>query len=155
LRIGYLVVPEALIGAAREAKALLNNGNAWLEQAVLAEFIASGQFATHLRRIRRSYLGRRDCLIEALARHFGGAEVTGGDGGMHLGWRLPDAFPTALAVQRASQARGVAVYSVEDGPAVALRPTGAFGRLLLFGYPCLDEIEIAEAAGRLANALNL
>jgi len=57
LRIGYMVLPSELVRPAISIKALFDNGNSWLDQAVLAEFIASGAYETHLRRIRRIYLG--------------------------------------------------------------------------------------------------
>ena len=71
LRLGYLVVPKALVPAARSAKALLNNGHAWLDQATMAEFIRSGAYGNHLRRMRNIYSKRHDCLIDALREHFG------------------------------------------------------------------------------------
>lgn len=153
LRIGYLVVPEQLIGPVRDAKALLNNGNAWLEQAVLAEFISSGQFRTHLRRIRQTYRCRRDCLVDELVRQFGHASIGGGDGGMHLCWRLPDSWQTAHQLQRAALGQGVAMYSLDEGPAVALEPRPQLSRMVLLGYPCLEEAEIVSAVARVAKML--
>ena len=152
LRIGYLVVPEALIGPVQEVKALLNNGNPWLAQAVLAEFISSGQFRRHLRRIRRTYLARRDSLLEQLRRRFGDVQVAGEEGGMHLSWTLPDALPTARTLQYRALQRGVGVYSIQDGPAIALERRPALERMVLFGYPCLEEAEIVAAVSRLAEA---
>ena len=60
--------------AARSAKALLNNGNSWLDQAALAEMIRGGSYAAHLARIRLRYKESRDSLLLALHRQFGGAE---------------------------------------------------------------------------------
>ena len=61
------------------------------EQLALAEFLRSGLFARHVRRMRRLYRQRRDALSEALQRHAcGGAAIHGGTAGMHLALRFHD-----------------------------------------------------------------
>ena len=61
------------------AKALLNNGNSWLEQAALAEMMRAGSYAAHLLRSRAHYKENRDYLLAALRRNFGDVSVTGED----------------------------------------------------------------------------
>ena len=65
LRLGYAVVPKELSESARVVKSHMNSGER-LEQAVLAEFLKSGLFDRHLRRIRQIYKARRDCLRASL-----------------------------------------------------------------------------------------
>ena len=84
MRLGYIVLPEHLIEQARIVKSLLDNGNPWLEQAVLAEFLHGGEFLRHLRRIRSFYLSARDALLESLREHFGETKISGAEGGMHV-----------------------------------------------------------------------
>jgi GntR family transcriptional regulator/MocR family aminotransferase len=61
------------------------------DQLALAEFLRSGQFARHVRRMRRLYRQRRDALVAALDAHLGSvAEVHGGSAGMHLALRFHD-----------------------------------------------------------------
>src|SRR5699024_10537580 len=60
LRIGYMVVPQHLLEPAITVKALLNNCSSWLAQMLLAEYIESGAFMHHLRRVRTMYCARRD-----------------------------------------------------------------------------------------------
>lgn len=153
LRVGYLVVPPELAGAARETKALLDNGNPWLDQAVIADFLSSGAFANHLRKIRKSYLKRRDSLMTALHVHFGEVELLGTEGGMHLTWMLPKHFPTAREIQYAALDLGVGVYTVDDGPAFDFELYPQRERALFFGYPCLDEKQILEGVRRIASAI--
>lgn len=152
LRIGYLVVPPQLIGPAREAKTLYNLGNPWLEQAALADFIRSGSFTAHLRRVRSTYLRRRDTLVTALRDHFGPVELNGVEGGMHLSWLLPPEFPLARQIQNAALMRGVGVYTIADGPATDIGRDDSADvgeRALFFGYPCLDEGKIERAVSHL------
>src|SRR5688500_17281549 len=115
LRLGYLVVPKALIPAARSAKALLNSGHAWLDQATMAEFIRSGAYGNHLRRMRNIYGKRRDCLVEALREHFGPVRLSGLESGLHLAWHLPDHYPPATQLQTIASRHGVRIYSIGAG----------------------------------------
>ncbi|MFE8072362.1 PLP-dependent aminotransferase family protein [Marinobacteraceae bacterium S3BR75-40.1] len=55
LRVGYLVVPEALIDHFLWAKRVNGGETPLLTQATIAEFIRSGQFTSHLRRMRQLY----------------------------------------------------------------------------------------------------
>lgn len=149
LRIGYLVVPPELVGPAREIKALINLGNSWLDQVVLAEFIASGSFAQHLRRVRKTYLQRRDALLHHLQARFGPTETYGTEGGMHLTWMLP-ATLSAREFQNALLHSGVGVYTIDDGPAFDAGVYSRRDQAIFLGYPCLDEAEIEIAVERMA-----
>ena len=93
LRLGYMVVPEQLAGVAVAAKALLNNGNPWLDQSALAEMMRGNSYAAHLQRSRAHYKETRDHLLAALRRNFGDVSVTGEAGGSHLVWYLPAGVP--------------------------------------------------------------
>lgn len=85
LRLGYIVLPEALVD--RAAPVL----NAWVragrvqDQRALADFINEGHFTTHLRRMRKLYAQRQTALRAALDAHWPWpATVLGGQCGMHL-----------------------------------------------------------------------
>jgi GntR family transcriptional regulator/MocR family aminotransferase len=67
VRLGYLVVPRAMIEAFAEARRQHDAAVSVMAQPALAEFMESGAFAVHIRRMRRIYAARRACLIEALA----------------------------------------------------------------------------------------
>ena len=73
---------------------------------MLAEFIAEGHFARHIRRMRSLYSGRRDALVEVVGRELAGLiEVGPADAGLHLvGW-LPEGTDDHEASRRAA-ARG-------------------------------------------------
>jgi GntR family transcriptional regulator/MocR family aminotransferase len=163
LRIGYLVLPSELVEPATTIKALYDNGHPWLDQAVLAEFIANGSFENHLRRIRSAYMLRRDCLVETLQSRFGDVELSGLDGGMHLVWHLSGDFPKARELQRMALRRSVGIYSLEDG---AVHDFGQRGcatcdfwdeacaeRTIMLGYASTPERQIGKGIGRIAAAL--
>jgi GntR family transcriptional regulator/MocR family aminotransferase len=68
LRLGYLVVPPALVDAFTSARALADRGSPVFEQAVLAEFLHEGHFARHIRWMRQMYGERQAVLIDAAVR---------------------------------------------------------------------------------------
>jgi GntR family transcriptional regulator/MocR family aminotransferase len=72
LRLGYVVAPPALAAALARAKAVVDRHSPIVPQATLADFIAGGHFARHIRRTRDAYGERRLALIEALDTRLGG-----------------------------------------------------------------------------------
>lgn len=153
LRLGYLIVPKRFVAAARAWKTLMSNGSPWLEQAAMAEFMESGAFNRHLRRIRQTYRARRDCLIGHLQKHFGAVEILGAGGGMHIAWRLPPDFPTALEIERHAASRGVGVYAIASGGAHVTEGHPRLADTLIFGFAALCEARIATAVAILARLI--
>ena len=122
LRVGYVVVPPALWDAFVEARDALDIFQPTLYQLVLADFLDQGHFARHLRSMRALYMGRRDALLDGLARHCDGSLTVGNaDAGLHVTARLP-AGSDDVAVVRQLSARGLAPSALSAcyaGPAVA------------------------------------
>ena len=130
LRIGFLVLPEHVIGSLRTAVHELLRGGHRYEQLALAEFIESGQFARHLGRMRRLYRERQTALRAALARHLHiPHEVLGGQGGLHLTLRLPSDIDDQSVAAAARQA-GMAPTALST---FAISPTDKDNGLVL-GY---------------------
>jgi len=153
LRLGYAILPPSLVPDARAVKDLYDHGHAWLDQAVLADFIRSGAYEAHLRRIRRVYLERRDSLLQALRQSFGAVQVWGLEGGMHLSWQMPPDWPDAAELRRRLLDRGVGLYTLTAGPASLLQPFAGWDRYALLGFSCLKPTEIGEAVAHIAAAV--
>ena len=66
LRIGYLVLPPALVGRYREKLGFYACTVPAIEQHTLALFLSEGYFESHLNRMRVFYRGRRDRVLEAV-----------------------------------------------------------------------------------------
>jgi GntR family transcriptional regulator/MocR family aminotransferase len=150
LRIGYLVVPEALAESFATASAELYREGQLLQQAMLAEFIAEGHFTSHIRKMRTLYGQRRQTLLDAAARRYGDAlPAVGGDAGLHLVMQLPDGsddrLVAAAALERNIVVRPLSGYYAQP----ALAPSG-----LLIGYACVPDEEIAPAFNTLADAID-
>ena len=154
LRVGYIVAPEALVRPLIALKGLLNNGNPWIEQAVLAEFIASGAFASHLRKAGRIYQNRRKALLDTIRNHFGKADVTGHEGGMHLVWTMPEGTMQADELARQARQHGIGLYPLAHGATCYAESIEGHERMLMLGYPAVPEDDIHEAFSVIADILN-
>ncbi len=67
IRLGFIVVPRPLIDTFRHERTVFGAPPSLLVQPALAQFMEDGQFAVHIRRMRRLYSTRRDALIKALS----------------------------------------------------------------------------------------
>jgi len=154
LRLGYMVVPEQLVGVVGAAKALLNNGNPWLDQAALAEMMRGSTYETHVLRARAQYKENRDCLLAALRRNFGDVGVSGESGGLHLIWYLPPGVPNAATVERLALQARIGVYSFPSAGAYVARASTLTQRGLTLGYAALSRKQIEQGIARLSDAID-
>jgi GntR family transcriptional regulator/MocR family aminotransferase len=148
VRLGYLLVPEGLVETFRAARAVADRQSPTMDQAVLAEFLAEGHFARHVRRMRRLYAERQQVLVDAVERRLGDRlRAVPSAGGMHLmGWLAPEADDQAVAL-RASE------LGVETAPLsrYALRPQPPG---LLLGWAAYPPDALRQGVDRLAAALS-
>jgi GntR family transcriptional regulator/MocR family aminotransferase len=148
LRIGYLVVPKPLVSVFTAAKWLCDRHTATLEQETLAEFISSGMYERHLRRVRRRNAARRDALLRAIDEHLGDrVEVTGQGAGAHVVLWLRSRLSENAVIEQAAS-RDVAVYGI--APYFTRRPSR---KALVLGYSRLKEADIREGIRRLSQVI--
>jgi GntR family transcriptional regulator/MocR family aminotransferase len=146
LRIGFLVVPDALARTFATAHAELYRGGQVYTQAILADFMTEGYFASHIRRMRVLYGARLHLLQQSIARHFGTTiDFSDGASGLHLALHLPDGCDdVALSAEAKAAgiiARPLSVYYLQADRA---------RRGLMLGYACVPNDQIAPAFDRLA-----
>jgi GntR family transcriptional regulator/MocR family aminotransferase len=145
LRVGWIVVPDALLDAFGAARAVASGGPSFPLQAGLAAFVADGHFALHVRRASQRYRERRDALTRALAGRFGDAlRVQGAATGLHVVARFDG---DDVAVAEAAAAHGVVAPALSRYTAFGGGPTG-----LVLGFAPGDPAAIERAAERLARA---
>ena len=65
MRLGFMVVPEAIHGSVVAALSVTGQFAPLLTQAALADFINDGHLTLHLRKMRRLYAARRQYFMEA------------------------------------------------------------------------------------------
>jgi len=127
LRLGWLVVPDAMIDEMLAAEESSGSSNGTLDQLTLARFIESGGYDRQIRQSRLMYRRRRDRLIAALHRQVPAVRLTGIAAGLHALAELPDQKSESDVIARAAR-HGVAVEGLggytasghERGPALVV-----------------------------------
>jgi len=141
LRIGFAVVPHDLLQAFQVIATVAGRGPSTIEQAALAEFITSGHFERHLRRLRTAYAEREAQLVRHLRALDAVEAIHGLGAGSHLVIHVRD----EARVAKACAANGVEVPLVRDyGNA----------RGLILGYGSTDANAIRAGMAVLAAAIH-
>lgn len=109
LRLGWMVLPAALVGEVLAVKGEIDSSSA-LDELTLAEFIASGAYDRHVRGMRQRYRRRRDQLVAALTERAPAVRVRGIAAGLHAIVQLPDG--TEQTVVEAAAWHGLAVQGL-------------------------------------------
>ncbi len=148
LRLGYIVMPPALVERFVTVRRAMDICPPHLHQAVLADFISQGHFARHIRKTRLLYSERRSALVQAIRSTFGSAiEVLGGEAGMHLVVTLPDGVDD----------REMAAQAVHENlrlwPLSATYLTNPARHGFILGFASTPAAEMPEAVERLAKLL--
>lgn len=148
LRIGFAVVPRALLPAFIGARVLLDRNPPSLSQAVLNDFMREGHLAAHIRRIRLLYRDQRDMLAAELAHRLGATvSIAPPDQGMHLVAYLGEGM-SDVALERAARESGIVVRAIS--PLYREAPPRSGLMLGFSGYP---RQVIVPAAARLAKII--
>jgi GntR family transcriptional regulator/MocR family aminotransferase len=146
LRLGYLILPEALIEGLGAARAVGAQHPPAVEQGILADFIQEGHFARYLQHARALGRERRDALFAA-AGGLDGLELQPSDTGLHtVGWLPPgtdDRDVNVAALRHGVEAASLSAYYLGRCP----RPG------LVLGYGSLTVRQIRDGMERLAAAL--
>lgn len=150
LRIGYLVLPDALMARYRERFSLYSSTVPSFDQHTLAAFMRTGGFERHISRSRKVYQARRDALMAALDRELADLphEVSRSEAGLHLLLHMRNGMLERELIERA-RAVGVRVYGLSAYYTPPVKPPKA---TLVLGYAGLTERQIDEAAALLRQA---
>ncbi|MGJ4961076.1 PLP-dependent aminotransferase family protein [Bradyrhizobium oligotrophicum] len=147
LRLGYLVVPPALVARVVAARAAQDRFPPAFMQDALADLMADGVLAAHMRRMRPRYRQARDVVAEALARHGKGSlQLAAPSQGLHLLATLPPAAPKGTAKLIRDRA-GIECRLLSDARIVQRGPDG-----FILGYSGFAAKDLADAARRLGRA---
>ncbi|WP_163272584.1 PLP-dependent aminotransferase family protein [Chelativorans alearense] len=151
LRLSYMVVPPALIARLRGAIGSAGTQASLIPQPALARLMESGEFATHLRRMRRLYAGRQRALLDAIASDLQGWLVPYAEpSGMHIlcdsGPRLAGRLDSEVAV--GAHRAGLTLRPLSGYPQAAPRRQG-----FVLGYAAFDEPTLRAGVRRLRRVL--
>jgi len=142
LRVGYVLVPEAMAAWLADIVASTYITPALVGQATVLEFLRRGLLAPNLERVRELLRARRDAMLQALERDLAGrARWSQPEGGYFLWLELPEGTDATELLGRASAA-GVTFV---PGPGFGGEPNSA---RLAFSFASPAEID--EGVSRLA-----
>jgi GntR family transcriptional regulator/MocR family aminotransferase len=154
LRLGFCVVPDQLVDAVVNARAAADRHSPIVDQAALTEFITSGQYERHLRRMRMICHERYQAMRHHCARVLGDyVTVSPASAGTHV----LAYFNHAGGRADAGLARRVAALAAEEGLVVfplgryCLKPPAADA--LVLGFGGLTPRRIAAGAEKLAGVI--
>ena len=149
LRLGYLVLPLGMVEGFSQRRAVDMRHSEVGTQAVMAEFIASGHFQRHIRRMRRAALSRRDALLAGWPEGISGcAQMPKVVAGLHVTVRVD------------SLAREQELVALADSVEVEINPLSDYWLAnssepvdnragLVLGFAAVPEPKIREALEKL------
>lgn len=155
LRLGYLVLPQALVEPFGQRRALDMRHSEGVTQTVMAQFIAQGHFQRHIRRMRRAALSRRDALLAGWPQALPGcAPMPRAVAGLHVAVRVESLDREQQLVAQAA-AVGVEInplsdYWLPDSTTPVDERAG-----LVLGFAAVPEAAIGDALVRLRKAWQL
>ena len=141
IKVGYLVVPPALIAPFKSALYDLQRPGQLMVQAALADFIALGHFTTHIRKIRQTYGARRELLRRTLVAQLGpqlsqSVTISSEESGLHLVVELPDRVDD-VALEKLAAESGIQVKALST---YYLAPPVRRGLLVGYAYVTPEKV---------------
>jgi len=147
LRVGALTGPKWLLDAAVTAKQAVDLHTSGLTQAIAAEALRAPWFSDHLDMLRRTYVCKRDVLVDALRDEFSTVEFTVPMGGMFVWARFPDVADTTAWLQRCL---GIGVCFVPGKAFVVAGPLDSYARL---SFATASDTDLRVAIDRMKSAV--
>ena len=149
LRIGYMVLPPALVTPMTVARTLLDGHSAPIPQLTLARFIDDGHFGAHVRTMRSIYAKRRDVLAQLITEHLADyLEPRVPAGGMQMPCLFTRDLPEHEAVESARRA-GIDLLGL-----TALHASSRHQAGFLMGFAAHAPHELEAAVKKLATVLD-
>lgn len=146
MRLGWMLTPSWLGWPLISVKAIEDRGSEAVGQLALQDFIARGELDRHLRRMRQRYQGRREALLNAVARYLPEARPGEGAAGLYELVELPRGIDEAALVGAAA-ARGVGLEGLALHRFVPGGPPG-----LVLGFAGMPEPAIEQSIRLTAEA---
>jgi len=151
LRLGYVVLPLALVPLFRRAKWLCDRQGSMIDQQTLSNFIRAGHLAKHVRRMRGIYEARRLALVTGLRSIQNHTqkpiEVLGDEAGLHVTARFITQL-NSLQIVKQAQALGVEIFSTHEHYDPSINSV-AVDSEFIFGFGNISQSDIQVAIERI------
>jgi 2-aminoadipate transaminase len=151
VRVGYLVLPEALAGRVEAVATSTYISPALLSQATVYEFLRRGSLDRNLELVRSLLKARRDALLDALDEHLGGTGASWNrpEGGYFLWLDLPEGVDAQTLLATAER------IGVTFVPGPDFFPRGGGGRSAArLAFSFASPAQLGDAVARLAPLLS-
>jgi GntR family transcriptional regulator/MocR family aminotransferase len=150
LRLGYLLAPEQLVDSMIKIRAVMDQHSSAIDQATLARFLIEGFFLSHVKRMRKLYVDRREFFIEQFNSLLGDRFILQvPEAGLHfVAWLRQKAdlpFITRVAAEIGIRPMPLSFFCMK----AELDPA------LTFGFAAWSRAQIREGLVKLASALKL
>jgi GntR family transcriptional regulator / MocR family aminotransferase len=149
LRMGYLVLPPALVDVFAMTKNMISRHHSVFDQAVVCDFIEQGHFGRHLRRMRKVYAERLSALSYHARRHLSGIlTLSDIEAGLQTtGWLKPGILAEDAAFAGAKR-------RIDVVPLSRYCHTFHLQEGIQIGFAAVDEAAIEKGVIALADALH-
>jgi GntR family transcriptional regulator/MocR family aminotransferase len=148
LRLGYVILPPALVEPFCTLRAVMDRSPPTLLQATTADFMREGHFLGHIRRMRALYQSRQQALVEQLQHQLGEFfTFSPVDAGMHLIAWLPAALDDNVIAKELAR-HNIHTYALSDYCIAHVLPPA-----LLIGFAGTPENQAQVRVEALAQAL--
>ncbi len=151
IRVGYMVLPEALLERYRQKCACFRVRFRESTRRCWSNFWTAVRFERHLNRMRKSYSRKHEALLDGLKPFLGQFDLSGENAGLHL--LLTDRVGRSeKEIVDAARRQGVKVYGLSVSACGAAVPEAVCRATVLIGFGGLTEDEIRDGLERLAAA---
>jgi GntR family transcriptional regulator / MocR family aminotransferase len=148
IRLGFIVVPVRLINTFQTERRIYGAPPSLLVQPALAQFMQQGQFAIHIRRMRRLYAMHRKALLDVFMPHDGVLfTVDAPPSGLSIMLRLKDDVDDESLVAKFAQ-HGIEVQALSTYYSGRRKKRG-----LLLSFAGFSEKELITSARKLVTLL--
>jgi GntR family transcriptional regulator / MocR family aminotransferase len=149
IRLGFIVVPQRLVEVFQKERRTYGSPPSLLVQPALAQFMEQGQFAVHIRRMRRLYAARRQALLDVFMPHDGLLfEVDAPPSGLTIMLRLRESVDDDEIVQTLAL-EGIEVQALSGYYAGRRKRRG-----LLLSFAGFSERDLVAAGRKLVENVN-
>jgi 2-aminoadipate transaminase len=148
LRVGWIVLPEALVQPFRLMKSTADVHSSIFAQHVMSAYLAQDRLSARIPLLRAAYGAKAKAMGEGLARHAPQLAFETPQGGMFIWAKLPDGLAPAAFSRHALTQAGVAVV-----PGDPFFPDGPDENRLRLSFTQGDIGTIRDGVERLGRAL--